>query len=218
MRGTSGIRYCLLSVVALALVAVAPRGARAQLADDDADIEPEAPAAEVRAEGEYGGVTPGDGAVVRGAKRARRPLVTWVGYLDREDGAGSQVFLQLNRDAQVEQTVAGGKLYVTVSGARFASKNERRRIDLRYFATPVREINGRQAPRRRRASKRWPAGPAGAMLVFEFKDPADASPVAMDQRTEEDGLFYVYLDFPPGAAQQPPARAADDDLPAAGTE
>jgi len=206
-------------LVAACLVLAAPAMASAQLVDgeDDAGDEEVSAQPEAHAEGEYGGVTPGEGTAPTKRKRPRRAVVTWVGYLDRgeDEGAGSRVFLQLNREVDIDQTVSNGKLYVTAAGARFGSKNARRRIDLRYFASPVREVTGRQAPRRRRATKRLPAGPAGAMLVFDFKDAAEAAPVAMSSRAEDDGYYYVFLDFPPGEAQR---ESGGDEIPAAGAE
>lgn len=190
------------AALGLAAALATPGLAAAQLVIDGGAERDDAADVEAAGEGDYKGVTPGEGSMPAEARRADRPVVTWVGYLADENG-GSRLFLQLNQEVDVVQEVVGDKLYVTVAGARFGSRNTRRRIDLRFFPSSVAQVTGRQVPRRRRATKALPAGPAGALLAFEFKPEQTATTVGVSSRVEEDGYRYVYLDLPGGVADEP---------------
>jgi len=148
-------------------------------------------------EGEYGGVTPGKVSEKRrGPRKGKRPVVAWVG-LRSQGGGASQFFVQLSRDADVQQEVVGNKLLVTIAGARFASRNARRRLDTRYFKTSVAGVVPRSV-RRRRARKGRPGHAAGVQLTFSFKNPSDVAAASLRSGPEQDGFFYVFLDFAAG--------------------
>ncbi len=145
---------------------------------------------EVHKEGEYGGVVPGKvGDQRRKAPKTRRTVLTWIGFQNR--GAGSRLFVQLTRDADFDQEVVGDKLVVTIPGARFGSRNARRRLDTRFFETSLRQVVPKRA---RRKGKRK----AGVALHISFKNPSDARSASAQLSREQDGYYYLYLDFGPG--------------------
>ncbi len=145
---------------------------------------------EVHREGEYGGVVPGKvGDKPRRAPKTKRTVLTWIGF--QKKGAGSRLFVQLTKDADYEQEVVGNKLIVTIPGARFGSRNARRRLDTRYFDTSLRSVVPKRA---RRKGKRK----AGVALHIGFKNPSDTRSASAQLSQEQDGYYYLYLDFGPG--------------------
>jgi len=196
------MRVLGVSIAAAALLAL-PGAAGAQKSGAKLQDELEGPqtdkapaATEVHGEGEYGGVVPGK-ATEHPPHKGRKPVLTWIGF--RPKGDGGQFFVQLTREAEVQQDVAGNKLLVTISGARFASRNARRRLDTRFFATSVAEVQPK-AVGRQRARKGKPGHPAGVQLVITFKNPSDVGTASLRTGSEQDGYYYVFLDFGPGTA------------------
>lgn len=188
-------------MLALALATPLLAGNVAAQEVDDLDTQglPEQPintgvgAETVRATGAYGGVTPGEGT----AKKPRRPnRLTWVGFQTRDDGT-STLFAQLSSEVPFTQEVAGRKLIVRLEGARYANRNVRRRLDMRFFETTLNQVTSRAVSRRRARGDR-PARPAGVELIVEFKNPEDAREARAELRQEQDGYHYLYLHF--GAA------------------
>jgi hypothetical protein len=102
----------------------------------------------VHREGEYGGVQPG----VRGegtkkcGKRSNR--VSWIGFQEKTAGA-SRVFVQMCGELPHSQEVVGNKLVVTLEGAKYLTRNARRRLDTRYFDTAIRQVSSKSQARRR---------------------------------------------------------------------
>jgi hypothetical protein len=150
-----------------------------------------------RVEGDYGGVTPGEAATTppRARGTGRYTPITWLGFQVRDDGS-SLVFLQLTGPVEVEQEVVGDRLYVNYVGARFASRNTRRFLDVRFFDTALARIESRSVPTRRARGDR-PATRAGAMSVLTFKNPADARQAKVTKTPEKDGYVYIYLELGP---------------------
>src|SRR6185503_14739810 len=70
------------------------------------------------AEGDYGGVQPGQGKKPEPAKKAKKPppkgTLSWIGF-ETKNG-GSDVFFQSVAPFEVSQRVDGGALVVTLSG------------------------------------------------------------------------------------------------------
>lgn len=218
----SRLRGILVAATGVAVMgAFAPGSALAQ--EGKSDYTPARPPAnplkiqQVHKEGEYGGVTPGlvyryrfeldkkaSKRVQRLVKRRtnrrakRRLTVSWVGFQPRS-GSGSRVFVQLNRDAVYTQRVEKSVLIVTVEGARLGSRNARRRIDTRFFDTPIMMISSKRV-RRRRARKDRPAQKAGVAFYIQFKNPADAAQAQASLGKLEDGYYYLNLDFGPATA------------------
>jgi len=152
-------------------------------------------------EGEYQGVKPG--ASEFKPKKSKVPTLTWVGFLPRADGS-SRVFVQLNREVDYDQALDDkGVLHVTLAGARFGSRNARRRLDTSYFDTPLSVMTSGQV-RKARARKGRPGHRAGIEFRFQFKTPADAQQAQISMQKEADGYHYLYLDF--GPAKERPER------------
>jgi hypothetical protein len=192
-RTLGGLRAAL---AALALLAAAP--AVAAPGDDEGGAM--GPPAQVKKEGDYGGVTPAEAS-----PKARRPRkkqgLQWIGFQPRD--GGGRVFVMAAEELPYSQAVAGGALLVELPGARFGSKNAMRPLDTRFFASTVARI----VPRRvgaRRAAKGQPARKAGVELRIEFKNPADAAEATVSAKVEQDGMYYVYLDFPAAAPSADP--------------
>lgn len=169
-------------------------------------------------EGEYGGVTPG--VIYRyrfelekkGSKRVERRVkvrknrraksrlrVSWVGFQPRAGGS-SRVFFQLNREATYTQMVDKNVLVVTIEGARYGSRNSRRKIETRFFDTAIHRITTKRV-RSRRARKGKPARKGGIAFYIHFKNPVDAKQASAElKKSDSDGYYYLNLDFGPGTA------------------
>jgi hypothetical protein len=163
----------------------------------------------------YDGVAPGSSA--------RNPLphlpktgtyLVWTGF--QMTPTGSRVFLQTTEAVQfaVDEGRPGKKgksiLSVRLPGCRIFMANNRRRIDTRYFATPVAGVSARQKGR-------------DVEVRIALREVASAVP---HTEAGPDGTQFVVLDFPPGMATPEPspledmARASDhsDSAGAPGTE
>ncbi len=171
-------------------------------------------------EGEYGGVTPGviyPYADQDQEKRVKRPppkyknALYWIGFQPREGGS-SRVFVQLGREVEYEQRVEGNVLLVTVVGVKNRSRNTLRRIDTHYFDTAIKEIRAKRV-HKRRAHKDRPAQKAGVVLAITFKNPVDASQAQASLTKEEDGYYYLFLDFGPGTPLPDKPETAEDASP-----
>lgn len=162
-----------------------------------------------RAESDYAGVEPGEAATAPPRTRRvdrRYTPITWLGFQARDDGS-ALVFLQLTGPIELEQQVVGDRLYVNYIGARFASRNTRRFLDVRFFDTALARIESRSV-RNRKARGDRPATRAGALSVITFKNPGDAREATVTTTPEKDGYVYVYLEFGPPAAQADSAPEA----------
>lgn len=186
------MRAMLRGTLAFALLATAPVALAQDLDAEDADEAP-APVTEVRPEGEYSGVTPGEAAGKAAKPRKTKfPLVTWIGFQAMEGGS-SRLFVQVNRDTQIDQRVEGDTLYITLVGARPGSKNDVRRIDTTYFDAALREVTMRRVSARKGRK-------AGIELAVKFKNAGDAGTATSSSKMGQDGYTYLMLDFGPGSA------------------
>jgi hypothetical protein len=197
LRTGNGVSCALAAALLLALpgaAAAQKSGVKLQeeleAGEADEGDGPEAPSgpAAAHAEGDYGGVVPGKPRK-SGFKpgKGKRPIVSWIGHVPR--GSGSRLFVQLTKSTDHAQQVVGRELVVTIRGARFGSSNERRRLDTRFFPTSVAQV----VPR---------AARGGVALHIQFKNPADAATAPAQLSQEQDGYYYLYLDF--GAGATPP--------------
>jgi hypothetical protein len=113
--------------------------------------------------------------------------------------SGSQVFLQTTAAVQfdVDQGRAGksGKstLSVRLEGCRIHMANNRRKIDTRYFATPVAGVSARQKGR-------------NVEVRIALREVANAVP---HSEAGPDGTQFIVLDFPPGKATPEPSALQD---------
>ncbi|HUH02780.1 MAG TPA: hypothetical protein VML75_12365 [Kofleriaceae bacterium] len=200
-----GVFGLSLALGAWALLA-APATARAQDDGDDV-VYSKKDQAYKHKEGEYGGVTPGviypyDDKDFK--KRIKRPTnsgkrknrVTWVGF-QPQDGGNARVFIQLTSELEYSQAVLGDRLEVYLPGARLANANARRRLDTTQFETSISEVKAQRVVRSR-GKRDQPARPAGVSVTVRFKDAGAARQGTASVNKEEDGYYYLFLDF--GAA------------------
>ena len=153
-------------------------------------------------EGEYGGVVPGqvpDQDSKRRKVRKRKNAVSWIGFQPRPDGT-SRLFLRMANELTYEQSVQGEQLVVNIAGARYRHRNTRRRLDVRFFATPLSLVLSKRVSSRR-ARKDRPARKAGIELRISFKDKEDVREASASMSTEPDGYTYLYLEFPAPASK-----------------
>jgi hypothetical protein len=166
--------------------------------DGDEDAPSAAPAdkadakgADVRREGDYGGVVPGREGKTNG-KHGRRPpkglVVTWIGFQAKEGGA-ARIFVQLSGEATYDQKVVADKLVVFVAGARLGTRNHGRFIDTSFFDTSVARIEGKNVGARRGQK-------AGVELTVRFKK-GGAKNADLKEETSADGHRYLFVDFAP---------------------
>lgn len=133
------------------------------------------------------------------------PRLVWTGF--KMAGERSQIFLQTTR--QVAYQVQGGTaakagppgvLSVFLRNCRIHLRNNGRRLDTRFFATPVAEVSARQVRK-------------DVELRIVLKEPAMPAP-----RVEAGpgGTEFLVLEFPAGRAEpsapEPATAAASADL------
>jgi hypothetical protein len=160
-------------------------------------------------EGEYGGVTPGQGAKATAApkgKRARRPPpkdeLTWIGFAAK-DGGGGELFFQAPAAFAVAPRIERGEVVVVLEGLRRQVRNTRRPLDTRYFDAPIARVSARPVG----AHGGKGAHKAGIEVRIAFKNAKDAHEPTVRTTTEADGMFYAYLDFGAGGTTAKPADA-----------
>jgi hypothetical protein len=128
-------------------------------------------------------VTPGIGATpLTSWPKGGAPRLVWTGF-QVIDG-GSRVFVQVTRDVDVDVQPTGDGLAVTLRKCRIHMRNNRRRLDTRFFPTPVKAVTVRQ----RRG---------GVELHIALREP-----VAARQHKQEGpaGSQFWMLDFGPAQA------------------
>jgi hypothetical protein len=142
-------------------------------------------AAPANAEGEYGGVQPGEKPAEPSKKKpAKKGTLSWIGF-ETKDGR-SQVFLQSPAPFEVSQHVEKGTLVVNLSGVSRLGQNTWRPIDTRFFDTSLSRIVARKKGK-------------GIEVRIAFKDAKDAAQGTLRTATEADGMYYAYLSFAGGA-------------------
>jgi len=153
--------------------------------------------------GDYSGVEPGqDAPPGHRPRRGKYPLVTWVGF-QPQDGGGSRVFIQLDRDVTHHQSLKNGALVVTLEKARYANTNARRFLDTRFFETSIERITTQPIRRGRKGAR---AG--GIEIAIRFKNPAEASDLAPTKSIGKDGMVYIVFELGPSGTA---SKAAADE-------
>lgn len=149
-----------------------------------ADDAPKGP----RAEGEYGGVQPGQPQRPEPGKKPKKPAkgtLSWVGF--EAKGGGSEVFLQSVAPFEVSQRVDKGVLVVSLTGVKRLAANVWRPIDTRFFETPLARITAKRKGK-------------GIEVRIVFKNAKDATQGSLRTATEADGMYYAYLSFSGGSS------------------
>lgn len=161
-----------------------------------AEDMPKAP----NAEGEYGGVQPGQPKKAEPGKKAKKPppkgTLSWIGF-EAKDGS-SDVFLQSPAPFEVSQRVENGTLVVTLTGVTRLGQNVWRPIDTRFFASPVSRVTAKKKGK-------------GIEVRIAFKNAKDATQGSVRTATEADGMYYAYLSFAGGG--EPAAAEPDKNSP-----
>jgi hypothetical protein len=166
----------------------------------DAPETPAPPPAATHAEGEYGGVSPGQPRK-EPSKRPTRPTpkgtLSWIGFEAKNGGA--ELFFQSVAPFELAQHVEGGALVVHLTGLSRLGQNTWRPIDARYFDTPIAKVAARKVG----AARGKNAHPAGIEVRITFKNAKDAKEGALRTATEADGFFYAYLDWTGSGSAEP---------------
>jgi hypothetical protein len=152
------------------------------------------------AEGEYGGVQPGQTKKPEPAanKKAKKPppkgTLSWIGF-ESKDG-GSDVFFQSVAPFEVSQRVENGTLVVGLSLSKLGH-NTGRPIDTRFFDTNVSRVTAKKKGK-------------GIEVRIAFKDAKGAAQGSLRTATEADGMYYAYLSFAGGGGS---TGGGDKDTP-----
>ena len=142
----------------------------------------------------YDGVVPGPtGRNPLPSPPKSGPHLVWTGF--QMTATGSRVFLQTTQSVQFDidegAVKKSGKSTVGVllRGCRIFMANNRRKIDTRFFATPVSGVSARQRGR-------------DVEVKVALREQANAVP---HSEPGPDGTQFVVLDFPPGKASPEPS-------------
>lgn len=130
--------------------------------------------------------------------QSRPALMTWTGFERAPEG--SRVYFQLNGAVQHEMQQDGLVLKVRMRNTKVNVKNNARRLDMRYFETPVREV------RVRRVGKDTEA-------TIELKRAANATVQLVDGRA---GYKLLTVQFDDARARTAGGGQADDPYRSAG--
>jgi hypothetical protein len=141
----------------------------------------------------YDGVAPG--------APGRNPLpsapdggayLVWTGF--QMTATGSQVFLQTTRAVEFDRGRSSrSTMAFLLRGCRIHMANNRRKIDTRYFATPVSSVSARQKGH-------------DVEVRIALRETAATDP---RNQAGPDGTQFVVLDFPPGKAAPDPSALQD---------
>lgn len=103
---------------------------------------------------------------------------------------GSQVFLQTTQTVTFERGKwSKSAMTFLLKGCRIHMANNRRKIDTRFFATPVTSVSAKQKGR-------------DVEIRIALREPVSAEPRT---QTGAEGTQFVVLDFPPGKAAPEPS-------------
>jgi hypothetical protein len=146
----------------------------------------------------YDGVAPGQaGKNPLPAAPKGGPYLVWTGF--QMTATGSRVFLQTTQTVQFDLNEGAAKksgkstLTVVLRSCRIHMANNRRKIDTRFFATPVSGVSARQRGR-------------DVEIRVAVRERASAVP---HSEAGPDGTQFVVLDFPPGKAAPEPSALQD---------
>jgi hypothetical protein len=144
----------------------------------------------------YDGVVPGPaGKNPLPAAPAGGTYLVWTGF--QMTSNGSQVFLQTTRPVEADSREAGKSSHPTLAvllrDCRIHMANNRRKIDTRYFATPVSAISAKQKGR-------------DVEVRISLRERVASTP---HNQPGPDGTEFLVLDFPPGKAAPEPSALQD---------
>lgn len=163
----------------------------------------------------YDGVVPGlTGKNPLPSPPKSGPHLVWTGF--QMTATGSRVFLQTTQPVEFDLKEGAAKkssksmLGVSLRGCRIYMANTRRKIDTRFFATPVSGVSARQQGR-------------DVEVQIALRELVQAVP---HSEPGPEGSQFVILDFPPGKATPEPSAvqnlagqaATPDGTPSPGSE
>jgi hypothetical protein len=158
------------------------------------EVGPAPPAAPgPRTQQKYDGVVPGaTGKNPLPSAPEGGPYLVWTGF--QMTASGSQVFLQTTQPVSFERGKwSKSAMTIVLKGCRIHMANNRRKIDTRFFATPVTSVSAKQKGH-------------DVEIRIAMREPASVEPRS---QTGAEGTQFVVLDFPPGkAAPEPSALQA----------
>jgi hypothetical protein len=115
------------------------------------------------------------------------PYLVWTGF--QMTASGSQVFLQTTQTVTFERGKwSKSAMTLLLKGCRIHMANNRRKIDTRFFATPVTSVSAKQKGR-------------DVEIRIATREPVSVEPRS---QTGAEGTQFVVLDFPPGKASSEP--------------
>jgi hypothetical protein len=125
------------------------------------------------------------------------PSLIWTGFTPGEAGAGGEIFLQTTRriehDISVAKAVPGrSALLVVLRNTRIHARNNARKIDTSFFATPVNGVVARQRKR-------------DVELVISLKE---AVAPQVRRQPGPDGSELIVLSFPASTVAAAPVGPA----------
>lgn len=168
------------------------------------EVGPAPPAAPPAAQ-KYDGVVPGaTGKNPLPSAPDGGPYLVWTGF--QMTASGSQVFLQTTQTVAFERGKwSKSAMTWLLKGCRIHMANNRRKIDTRFFATPVTSVSAKQKGR-------------DVEIRIAMREPASVDPRS---QTGAEGTQFIVLDFPPGKAAPEPSAlqelAAGADVQSGGT-
>ena len=146
----------------------------------------------------YDGVVPGPaGKNPLPAAPKGGSYLLWTGF--QMTSTGSRVFLQTTQPVQFDLNEGAAKksgksmMAVLLRGCRIYMANNRRKIDTRFFATPVAGVSARQRGR-------------DVEVHVALRERAEAVP---HSEAGPEGTQFLILDFPPGKATPEPSALQD---------
>lgn len=189
----------LLGIAFLVFAATAGPFSRLAAAEAVTPIEQSMNAVPTPAGGEkYDGVVPGSNAKnPLPTAPTNGPYLVWTGF--QMTAAGSRVFLQTTKPVQFDvkqgRATKSGKstLEIKLRDCRIHMANNRRKIDTRFFATPVSNVSARQ--------KR-----GDVQVHIGLREAVNIAP---RNEAGPDGSQFLVLDFPPGKATPEPTAPRD---------
>jgi hypothetical protein len=148
-----------------------------------------APPAAPAAKQKYDGVVPGAAAKnPLPSAPDGGPYLVWTGF--QMTATGSQVFLQTTQTVAFERGKSSKSVMTfLLKGCRIHMANNRRKIDTRFFATPVTSVSAKQKGH-------------DVEIRIAMREPASVEPRS---QTGAEGTQFVVFDFPPGKAAPEPS-------------
>jgi len=137
--------------------------------------------AQAQEERAYSGISIPFADPAKGGPAALPGQVRWLGF--EPGSSSSRLFIQLTSMVEPQMSQGGGSVTVRLPGLRLSTRNMRRPLVPRFFATPVRMVRARNQG-------------SDVVVRIDLKQNAEAKLTTQDQGSYR----LVILEFPPGQA------------------